>query len=213
MHIYSLNDTLSRQVSTIVEDLLTISKCLQVHLLLKSTIPRSTRRINIRTTNCFIRITKTIWAINTEFDTHTCISYGRTSACVDSEVKGSKVKVTGLWNVLPAWVCMSIWLRRFLVAVSNDGWQCSGAQRENRPQPYVFAFSSINKECVDLLRRILPTARGRSRLIMPLKSTQNYKAIVDGRLHPRARTWTRAKFGSGRCSRYGCHKRVVDARK
>jgi len=28
---------------------------------------------------------------------------------------GQKFKVTGLWNVLPAWVCMSLWLLRFLV--------------------------------------------------------------------------------------------------
>jgi len=33
-------------------------------------------------------------AINTEFGTH--ILYGRTSACIDPEVKRSKVKVTGL---------------------------------------------------------------------------------------------------------------------
>jgi len=46
--------------------------------------------------------TKTTRAINTKL--------GRTSACIDPEVKSSKVKIAGLWSVLPAWVCMSIWL-------------------------------------------------------------------------------------------------------
>jgi len=37
---------------------------------------------------------KTTSAINTKLGTHAL--YGRTSACIDSEVKRSKVKVTGL---------------------------------------------------------------------------------------------------------------------
>jgi len=56
---------------------------------------------------------KTTWAINTKLGTP--LLYDRTSACIDLEVKRSRVKVTGLWSVLPAWVCMSIWLLRFLV--------------------------------------------------------------------------------------------------
>jgi len=37
------------------------------------------------------------------------------STCIDPEVKRSNVKVTRLWSVLPARVCMSIWLLSFLV--------------------------------------------------------------------------------------------------
>ena len=53
---------------------------------------------------------RTVWA-NTKLGEH--ILWGRISACVDPEVKRSKVKVTGLWSVLPAWWCMSIWLLSF----------------------------------------------------------------------------------------------------
>jgi len=50
---------------------------------------------------------KMTWAINTKHSSHTLLQ--------DQEIKRSKVKVTGLWSVQPAWVCMSIRLLRFLV--------------------------------------------------------------------------------------------------
>jgi len=53
---------------------------------------------------CFKR--KTTWAINTKLGRHTL--YRRILACIDPEVKTLEVKITGLWNVLPAWVCTSI---------------------------------------------------------------------------------------------------------
>jgi len=58
---------------------------------------------------------KTAWAINTKLDTH--IRLSRHSAWIDLEVKRSKINVTELWSVLPAWVCMSIWQLRFLVHI------------------------------------------------------------------------------------------------
>jgi len=39
----------------------------------------------------------------------TWYTYGRTSACIDSKVKRSKVKVTGLRRMLPALVCVGFY--------------------------------------------------------------------------------------------------------
>ena len=57
---------------------------------------------------------KTTWAINTKLGTH--IFYGRTLACID---RVQEDKVTGLWSVLPAWVCVSIWQLRFIFVTSD----------------------------------------------------------------------------------------------
>ena len=46
----------------------------------------------------------------------TYIIYSRTTKCIESEVKRSKVKITWLSNVLLVWVCRSVWLLKFLVA-------------------------------------------------------------------------------------------------
>jgi len=51
---------------------------------------------------------KMTWAVHTKLVTH--ILYGRSLACIDPEVKVAS------WSVLPSWVCMLIWLLRFLVA-------------------------------------------------------------------------------------------------
>jgi len=42
-----------------------------------------------------------------------CLVVGRQSAHIHLEVKRSKVKVTGLSNMLLAWICMSTGLLRF----------------------------------------------------------------------------------------------------
>ena len=54
-------------------------------------------------------------------DSHVDIRHPHCLACIDHEVKSSKVKarVTGLWSVLLAWVCMSIWLLMFLYCVQK----------------------------------------------------------------------------------------------
>jgi len=56
---------------------------------------------------------KSAWVIDTKLAER--ILYGRTSSCVDPEVRRSEVKVTWFWSVLSATVCMSIWLDRCLV--------------------------------------------------------------------------------------------------
>jgi len=61
---------------------------------------------------------KTTTASNTKLDTHTRVLHGRNWASVDLEVKRLKVKVTGLRSLTPAWVCMSIWLVKFLVTLA-----------------------------------------------------------------------------------------------
>jgi len=55
---------------------------------------------------------KTARAINTKLGRDT-VQVGR-SACIDPGVERSKVKVTRLWSVLLAWVCLSIRLLGFL---------------------------------------------------------------------------------------------------
>jgi len=60
---------------------------------------------NRKTTLCTIvhRAVKTTWGNITKLGT--VVLYGRTLARIHPEVKRSR-----LWSVLPAWVCMLIWL-------------------------------------------------------------------------------------------------------
>ena len=77
---------------------------------------------------------KTIWAVNTELD-KCMILYSSRSACIDPEVKRSKVKVTQLRKpsqllvmctalLLLAWVCMSIRLSIFSSLIHCDKNRC-----------------------------------------------------------------------------------------
>ena len=54
---------------------------------------------------------KPTWAINTKLGIHSQ-RHGRTSACVDTDVKKSKVKM-----MLPAWICRSMSLLGFLIVI------------------------------------------------------------------------------------------------
>jgi len=63
------------------------------------------------------------WAINTKLGKH--IVHGRTSACIDLEVKRSKIEVIWLSNALPMWVCRPKLLFTFLVYSAVESWWCS----------------------------------------------------------------------------------------
>jgi len=50
---------------------------------------------------------KTAWAINTRPGRHTV--HGSRSACIDAEIKRSKVKITRLSNALPSGYAVDVW--------------------------------------------------------------------------------------------------------
>ena len=67
----------------------------------------------------------TTWAINnTKFGRH-AVHCSR-SACTDTKVKRSKVKVMRLSHALPTWVAYvrSIWLLRFLISLYFERYHC-----------------------------------------------------------------------------------------
>jgi len=80
---------------------------------------------------------KTSWAVSTKVDWDMPVLHGRTSACIDPEVRKSKVKVAGSRAEL-AWVCR--WIRLHISQFALVAWlgffaPGGGRRGEVRPPP------------------------------------------------------------------------------